>query len=99
MSEAKVIVYGARCVWWDGIEKAGQLESGIPCCPHCKSVLFQKPEEEWIQDVTKHNDRVSGYLVFVQWLRGKCYPSWGAARLAYDRELSIVETEETQPSR
>jgi hypothetical protein len=87
MSEPKIIVYGAFCVWWDGIEKAGQLPSGIPCCPHCKSVLFQQPEEQWIQAATKHNDRAPGYLAFILWLRGKCYLNWKVARVAYDQEL------------
>lgn len=98
MSDTKLIVYGARCVWWDSPEKAGQSTDDMPCCPHCKSVLLQQPEEQWIQAATDHDKRAPGYLRFVLWLKSKCYPNWGAAQLAHDQEMDskLLETKTWQ---
>lgn len=64
------IVYGARCSWWDSIEKASTTSAmacargasgptsstiSLPCCPHCASPLFEvESEAEWWAGVEKH---------------------------------------------
>jgi hypothetical protein len=82
------IVYGARCVWWDSITKAATTPSGLPCCPHCGGVLFETASEEaWWEAVDKHEAQGAlGYHKFVEWSRGKCFPTYGDARVVYDRE-------------
>ena len=52
-------VYGAKCLWHGSIHEVGTLDSspyvgtkGLPCCPKCKGVLYQKEsKEEWDTDV------------------------------------------------
>jgi hypothetical protein len=85
------IVYGARCTWWDGIEKVGHRgEPGplgrLPCCPHCKGVLFEMPTpKEWWASVEKYqNAGHPGYRAFIEWLKGKCFPNFDAAKAAYE---------------
>lgn len=78
------IVYGARCTWWDSISAAGTRASGLPCCPHCGSSLFEvASEREWQAYVAKEEARRPGYSDFVEWLRGRCFPDFTAAEKAF----------------
>ncbi len=38
------VVYGVTCTWWDSIDKVVTAR-GLPCCPHCNSLLFERPSE------------------------------------------------------
>jgi hypothetical protein len=80
------IVYGARCQWWDSIDKVATKPSGLPCCPRCGGVLFEVgSEERWWADVEAHEAKGSpGYRGFIEWLRGRCFPSYQAALDAYN---------------
>ena len=91
------IVYGIRCVWWDGIDKValsppGESGHRIPCCPHCGSPLFEMEDEEiWFAGVDRHQaNGHPGYRRFVEWLRGKCFPNAKAAMAAYASETGEV---------
>lgn len=71
------IVYGANCMWWDSINNAIVLQNGLPCCPHCGSVLFEmESEKAWLDSVEKYIEKTGDevYREFVQWLKGKCFP-------------------------
>lgn len=82
----QLIVYGATCVWWDSIDKAATKPgSGLPCCPHCGSVLLQVEEGSWWQGVDTHAEKESGYREFIEWSRGRCFPTLAVARKAYER--------------
>lgn len=83
------IVYGARCTWWDSIDQVGFVvpASGhrLPVCPHCGSPLFEVASEaEWWDGARLHEQDEPGYVTFLEWLRGQCFPTLGAARTAYD---------------
>ena len=85
------IVFGMRCVWWDGIEKVGKLPpspSGhsLPCCPHCGGVLMQMDgPEQWWRTVEQHQaNGHPGYRAFIEWMKGKCFPTMQAAKAAYE---------------
>ena len=84
------IVYGARCTWWDSIDKIGHVGnhvSNLPACPHCRSVLFEMPSLAiWQKGVDAYADTRSDpdYRDFVAWLRGKCFPNYAAAREAWE---------------
>lgn len=91
-----LIVYGARCVWWDSINKAGQTPPrngySLPCCPHCSGVLFQQTEEEWWEGVRKYEaDGHKGYKDFVDWWRGKCFPTFADAKRSYKLNHMIFD--------
>lgn len=91
------IVYGATCTWWDSILKVGSrsmnvyLDSraavgvSIPCCPLCGGMLFEMPNEDaFLKGAIEHEAKGHpGYVQFVRWARGKCYPSYEAAEAAY----------------
>lgn len=86
MAKDTRIVYGARCSWWDSIDKVGNRD-GIPCCPHCLNVLFEMSSiDEWQQGVDKYNLTHTGYAELVAWARGKCFPSFSKAAQAYRAE-------------
>jgi hypothetical protein len=72
--------------WWDSITNAGTLPSGLPCCPHCRGVLFEMPSAEWWPAVDLRDQAEPGYRQFVEWLRGRCYSATIAARDAYNAE-------------
>lgn len=84
------VVYGARCTWWDGIEKVGSKGTGplgsLPCCPHCRGMLFEMPTPKtWWDGVAKFEaDGHTGYRSFVEWMKGKCFPDIRAAQIAYE---------------
>lgn len=73
------IVYGARCTWWDSIDKVGRTGSGLPGCPHCGSPLFETPDEAtwWAGVGAYERDGHPGYRELVEWGRGRCLPQDG----------------------
>lgn len=83
------VVHGARCTWWDGIEKVASRD-GIPCCPHCKNVLFEFPTPEawWSRVADFEGQGHAGYRTFVEWLKGKCFPGMKEALAAYEAKPS-----------
>lgn len=104
--------YGARCTWWDSMDKVGTLPTEpmeltrgdgskttiggypIPCCPICHGVLFQVASlEEWNQNVARFSleKRDPGYVAFIDWLRGRCFPDFKKARFAYDNREQFAE--------
>lgn len=85
------IVYGMNCTWWDGIEKVGHKGPDgplgrLPCCPHCKSVLFEMPSpKQWWDGVERFQAAGHpGYCDFIAWMQGKCFPHIAAAKAAYE---------------
>lgn len=84
------VVYGARCTWWDSIDKVAKHINGLPRCPHCGSVLFERPSEQTFLDGAKRYERDGhpGYVEFLHWQRGKCFPNMAAAQEAFDAERS-----------
>lgn len=88
------IVVGARCTWWDSIDKIGRLHTGrvsngreitLPCCPHCKSVLYEYPNESvWFLGVDAFDRTNPGYRKMIEWGRGNCFPSFQDAQKAYN---------------
>lgn len=81
-----MVVYAARCTWWDYKSQAGRLASGLPCCPFCRSVLFETELADWDRNVIAAGPPPEGhpahgvdYPKFVGWLRGRCRPSIAAA--------------------
>jgi hypothetical protein len=100
----QLIVYGVNCVWWDSIEKTGRLEvprrydtparmgrPGLPCCPHCGSVLMQIEESKWFANMDDYEagrqpDGVAhpGYRKMMEWGRGKCFRTMSELKRSYD---------------
>lgn len=79
------VVYGANCMWWDSISKVATTRNGLPCCPFCGGVLFEVDNEgTFLIGAAQHEAAGNpGYVQFVKWLRGKCYPSMDTAQEAY----------------
>ena len=89
----RLIVSGARCTWWDTIDKAGKMPGPVgthtmPCCPNCKSPLFQNEPAEWWRAVDQYeaSGHFPGYRAFVEWMQGRCFPNLDAAKAAYTAE-------------
>ncbi|MEW6256544.1 MAG: hypothetical protein AB1592_11355 [Pseudomonadota bacterium] len=79
------VAFGVRCVWWDGIANVGR-RGNLPACPRCGGPLFEVPDEAtWFGGVDQHEANGNpGYRAFIEWQRGKCFPSFLAARAAYE---------------
>lgn len=79
------IVYGVRCFWWEGIENVSS-RGGLPCCPHCKGMLFEMASpKEWWDGVEKfETSGHPGYRAFVEWSKGKHFANIAAAVAAYN---------------
>lgn len=100
------VVYGARCSWWETIDKADQLPSprgdGLPCCPHCRSVLYEVPSEAvWLGPALDQYEAAGrpGYRAMIEWGRGKCFRAerpgehpMDALRRAYEAETGTELT-------
>lgn len=84
------IPYGSNCTWWDSIDKVGTLamDGGhrLPCCPHCRGVLFEvESEDAWFAGVDRYEAAGHpGYRAMVEWARGKCFPNLAAVQAAYE---------------
>lgn len=84
------IVYGARCTWWDSIDKVATLDigptGGLPCCPHCRGVLMEVPTAaEWWAGADKYEaNGHPGYHAMIEWMRGRCFKNMDAATAAYE---------------
>lgn len=82
-----LIVYGARCVWWENISEtanSGPGRTGIPLCPHCRSPLFQMEPDKWWEGVDRYEAAGHpGYRLKTEWLRGRCFPNMAEADAAY----------------
>lgn len=85
MTKDTRIPYGARCTWWDSIDKVG-VRQGLPVCPQCGNVLFEvESEEVWFAGVDRYEAQGnSGYRAMVEWSRGKCFPNHRALQAAYE---------------
>jgi hypothetical protein len=83
------IVYGVGCTWWDTIDNASSKRSGLPCCPHCGSVLMQTDDKSWWKGVLAFDDENPGYVKIVQWTQGKCFRDMETAMSEYDREQTL----------
>ena len=80
------IVYGARCMWWDSIDKlVAHSGATLPCCPRCGGMLFELPDENmWWAGVDRYEaNGHPGYRAMIEWSRGKCFPSLEATQKAY----------------
>lgn len=90
------IAYGARCTWWDSIQKVGVKVIGrdvndlhdLPCCPHCHGMLFEVATEDiWFTAAhaaaAQPDNDIPDYVLYLQWLRGKCFPTHKAAYEVY----------------
>ena len=101
MAEVMPLPYGARCSWWDTMDKVGKLPGtasplgSIPCCPICSNVLFQHNEglESWMQKAREHAERTGDkdYVEFLEWARGRCFPNFQFARQAFDRRSILPD--------
>lgn len=90
MTETGLIAYGAGCTWWDSKDKVGLIPGehgrafgGLPCCPHCRSVLFETEEEKWFAGVDRYDAQEPGYRAMIDWSRGQCFPNYNALKTAY----------------
>lgn len=73
-------------------EGTGPLSPGLPCCPHCKGLLLEVPDmDSWMSSVRKHDANGNpGYVVFVEWLRGRCFKTMLEAKAAYTADTGQV---------
>lgn len=87
MNDGRIAV-GYRCTWWDSIGKATVADSGLPVCPECGGALTEVPDENtWWSGCDKGFDAateivpgtpkptLSAFRRYIEWCRGKCYPS------------------------
>lgn len=82
-----LIVNGANCTWWDDITGTANTSpdrKGLPICPHCASPLYQHKPEKWWEAVDGYEAADHpGYRRFIEWLRGKCFRTYGEAKDAF----------------
>ena len=78
------IAYGAHCTWWGSIYDIGKRD-GLPCCPCCRNMLFEMPDEAtWWRGVEKYEQSGNpGYRKMIEWSRKRCFPTFTAMKDAY----------------
>lgn len=87
MTDPRIVV-GAGCSWWGSIREV-KTNHGLPCCPHCGSVLYEFDSiEAWDASVANYVARSGDaeYSAVLAWGRGKCFPSFNEARRAFRAE-------------
>ncbi|MEN8151399.1 MAG: hypothetical protein ABFS86_16400 [Planctomycetota bacterium] len=99
MSDHRLIVYGVHCVWWDSIENASAYPNGLPCCPHCGSMLRQVEESKWWEGADRYEaDGSPGYCARLKWARGKCFKSMDEQKRAYQLHQHLERIGEDVPT-
>lgn len=96
------VVYGAACSWWgliDEVSTVGKMRGGdstIPACPKCGGVLMEVENlREWWDGAQRYeDDGHPGYVEFLRWDRGRCYPTLAEARAAFARHEAESEATE-----
>jgi len=82
-------VYAALCSWNGHISQIGLAgEHRLPCCPHCRSMLFQIDEDRWQSGAREHEEKGhTHYVEFMSWCstNGKCWRSLEEAALHFER--------------
>jgi hypothetical protein len=71
-------------MWWDSKDNAGTIDN-MPCCPICKSMLFEIDQKVWWKEISTYK-AVPDYRKFIVWLRGKCFASFDDAFAQYRLE-------------
>jgi hypothetical protein len=64
----KWAIYSVGCCWWTSFPTdLGKHSSGLPCCPHCNSVLMQAPLEDFVDMAKAHPQHYGpgGLVAFV----------------------------------
>lgn len=79
----EMIAYGVFCTWHDDKANVG-IHGALPCCPHCKRILYEMPKQRWLEQVAKHNASNPGYARMMVWAKGKCFENFGLLKLAYE---------------
>lgn len=76
--EGKTSIYSVRCCWWSSDWSAGRTESGLPCCPHCGSVLMQAPLAAFVANARKNADHYGprGLAAFAAAHNAPCHRTW-----------------------
>ncbi len=67
--------------------KFGGDGSGLPCCPHCGSMLMQIDNNEWWAGAVKtEKSGRHNYVAFLRWTekQPRCWPDNAQAALAYN---------------
>ena len=86
-------VYGANCTWAGPIQNVGRRESGLPCCPHCGSSLFELPSRSrWDEGVAAFDKEHPGYADLMKWGEGRCFPNREILLAAYTAETGVIFT-------
>jgi uncharacterized protein YbaR (Trm112 family) len=84
------------CAWWGPIQDVGVLtdygDLHLPCCPKCRGTLYEvESEAQWLSLSQEYEDRGHpGWLAFIQWLKGKCYPTYDHAWAVYQAERRVM---------
>ena len=84
------IAYGATCTWWGAIQEVATTGSGLPCCPHCRGVLFEAPSmAEWEAGTRQSIDAGNAapdWLDMLHWVRDQgepCQPNFDEIQTRY----------------
>jgi len=82
-------VYGF-CSFVGSIHQVGNSD-GLPCCPHCGSMLLELPtKEDYLTGVPEYDKKHPGYAEFVNWnieaSKTRCFPSLAKAIEIYNKE-------------
>jgi hypothetical protein len=63
----KFAVYSVGCCWWTSFpDDLGVNSAGLPCCPHCKSVLMMGNLKDFIANAKKQPGHYGGIENFVE---------------------------------
>lgn len=101
-------VYGF-CTWHDSVHKAGNTgpqkfiingreiqSAGLPCCPFCGSMLMQVGHKKiFFRGAEEHNKKYPGYLDYITWNQGRCFPNFDVSIAAYNKETGNSFTKES----
>ena len=89
-------VYSVRCAWTGPIEKAGrQYDTGIPCCPHCRSAVYEGDKETFWRSA-HHYERhgYPGYVALLKWIeqQPRCWQTLAKANSAFEQAHAVPQS-------
>jgi len=76
--DGKTAIYSVRCCWWSSDWSGGRTDSGLPCCPYCRSVLMQAPLDKFIASARTNAEHYGprGLAAFAAAHNAPCHRTW-----------------------
>lgn len=85
------VFYALGCTFWTEDWRRMGSNGNIPSCPNCGSVGFETSFSKFIEGAVNFDKKENGYLLFIIWLKNRCYKNITIAREIFRKFMELDE--------